>query len=157
MLAFAVAYHLTVSGLSGTLKEHLPKSGDVSGTIAYYKGKLRGEKAPPSEKYLPSERITYVVWAVLIGAVAVTGCIKVAAHICDLPAGLMGATTFLHNLAALGILIVLVLHIIAGAVVPWSWPLVRSMVTGYISEDYTREVFGKWYEEIKKSREEKEV
>ncbi len=145
---FGIFYYLANAWIEGTIKEHLPQAGDFQDAIAHYKSILGVGKAPKEGKYLASEKLAYLGWAVVVGAIIITGAIKVSAHVWDLPAPLMGAITWLHDLSALGVAALLVAHVVAAAVVPWSWPLLKSMVTGYIPEEYVRKHHAKWYEQL---------
>ncbi|MDI6871115.1 MAG: cytochrome b/b6 domain-containing protein [Bacillota bacterium] len=153
---FSVFYHLTEAWLSGRIGEHLPEPGDFKAAIAHYAAKLSGRKEPPEGKYLASERLSYVGWIVGVGMMVVTGAIKVSAHVWSLPSAFMGGVTFLHDLFALLMLVMLLVHVVASSVVPWSWPLFRSMLTGYVPEEYVQKHHAKWYAELKEGRRGKE-
>jgi formate dehydrogenase subunit gamma len=60
----------------------------------------------------------------------------------------MGATTLTHDVVAIGLGLFLVAHAIAGAIVPWSWPLLRSMFTGYVTTDYAKHHHKTWYADL---------
>lgn len=145
---FGISAHLTEMYVTSKFKEHMPESRDVGDTVAHYTSKLGGGKKPREGKYLASEKVSYPVWMITIGLVVLTGFIKVVAHIWNIPAGVMEITTFAHDLFALGIIVTLIVHIVMGAIVPWSWPLLRSMLTGFVSEDYVKHNHEKWYEEL---------
>ena len=89
------------------------------------------------------------MWIVLVGGVALTGGIKVAAHLWSLSPALMGSMTLVHDVCALGVLLLLVIHVVLGALAPWSWPLLGSMVSGYMSEEYVRKEHVLWYKELR--------
>ena len=44
--------------------------------------------------------------------------------------------------------VLVVIHIILAAVVPWAWPLFRSMIDGYISVDFVKSHHKGWYKEL---------
>ncbi len=154
---FGVAYYLTNVWLAGSMKEHMPRPGDFEEALASYRAKFGRGMTPREGKYQASERLAHLGWVVLIGAIILTGSVKVADHLWDLPGWLMGVTTFFHDLVALGILAFLAAHVVAAAVVPWSWQLLKSMLTGYISEAYVRKNHARWYEEIQKGGERQET
>ncbi|MBO8126890.1 MAG: cytochrome b/b6 domain-containing protein [Firmicutes bacterium] len=145
---FSISLHLTDMYVTGKIKEHLPEPGDFQDAIAHYVSKLGIGRKPKEGKYLASEKLSYPMWIVSVGLVLITGFIKVAAHRWSIPGGVMGAVTWLHDLGALLVGINLVVHIIMSSVMPWSWPLLRSMLTGYVSEEYVRKHHAKWYEEL---------
>jgi formate dehydrogenase subunit gamma len=150
MFLFGIAYYLTDDLLTGGIKEHWPEPGDFRAAVADYMAKFGGGRAPEEGKYLASEKLSYPLWVLVVGGVIVTGAVKVAAHVWSLPGALMGPVTFLHDLAAFGVMASLVIHIVAAAVLPWSWPLLGAMLTGYVSEDYARKNHSKWFREVKK-------
>jgi cytochrome b subunit of formate dehydrogenase len=61
----------------------------------------------------------------------------------------MGAATFIHDVSALAMTALLIFHVLLGALVPWSWQLLRSMFTGYVSEGYVEKHHPLWHEELK--------
>lgn len=148
MFLFSLAYYLTEAGLNGTLQEHWPEPGDFKAAVLHYTAKLGVGKAPEEGKYLASERLAYVGWVVGVAGIVVTGAVKVAAHVWSLPGAFMGAVTFLHDLSALAMLLMLAAHVVASSLAPWSWQLLRSMVTGYVSVEYARRAHPKWYAEV---------
>ena len=151
IFAFGLLYYISDLIIEGGFKDLLPEPGDVKNTLSYYSAKLKGMEAPPQGKYLASEKLAYPVWIVLTGGITITGGIKLAAHLWSLPGALMGAMSFIHDVCAFAILVLMAIHVVLGAIVPWSWPLLRSMVTGYVSEEYVRKYHGRWYKEIQKA------
>jgi cytochrome b subunit of formate dehydrogenase len=147
VFTFGVCHYVTDVILVGGVKELLPKASDVKDSITQYTSKLGMAEAPRSGKYFPTQRITYPLWVLSVLVISLTGLFKVAAHAWNLPSGFMGAMTWIHDLTALLMTLLLVFHVVAGAVVPWSWPLLRSMLTGYVSEDYARKDHPGWVEE----------
>ncbi|MFC2026829.1 cytochrome b/b6 domain-containing protein [Chloroflexota bacterium] len=145
---FGISAHLTEMYVTSKFKEHMPESRDVGDAVAHYASKLGGGKKPREGKYLASEKISYPVWMVIIGLVALTGFIKVVAHIWNIPAGVMGVSTFIHDLAALAIVALLIVHLVLGVLAPWSWYLLRSLLTGFVSEGDVKKYHPKWYDEL---------
>jgi len=147
VFTFGVCHYVTDIILVGGVKELLPRASDFKESVTQYTAKLGMAKPPRSGKYFPTQRITYPLWALSVLVISLTGLFKVAAHAWNLSSGLMGAMTWIHDLTALLMTLLLVFHVLAGAVVPWSWPLLRSMLTGYVSEDYARKNHPGWVEE----------
>lgn len=145
---FSVSMHITDVLVGGKLKEHMPESHDMQDAVAHYAAKLGIGAAKKEGKFLASERLSYPMWVVSVGLVILTGLVKVSAHIWTIPAGLMGFTTLFHDVAALLVLLNLLAHVTLSSIVPWSWPLIKSMLTGYVSLDYARHHHALWYEEI---------
>jgi formate dehydrogenase subunit gamma len=145
---FGISAHVTDMYVTSRFKEHMPESSDVGDAVAHYTSMLGIGTKPSEGKYPASEKVSYPLWLVFIGLAVITGAIKACAHVWDIPSGVMGVTTFIHDIAALAIIALLIVHVILGAIVPWSWQLLRSMITGYASEGYIKKTHPKWYEEI---------
>ena len=150
IFGFGAAYYAANSVLSGRWREHLPHEigPSVKSVFAHYKAVFSRTELPPEGKYFASEHLTYPIAIVGSLLVLITGLLKVAAHSFDIPAGLMGAATITHDVVAIVLGFFLVTHAIAGAIVPWSWPLLRSMFTGYVTTDYAKHHHKTWYADL---------
>jgi cytochrome b subunit of formate dehydrogenase len=147
---FGVSYYLGNAWVNGGVREHLPEPGDLRAALADYLAKFGVGKAPAEGKYLASERLSYVGWIVGVAGIILSGALKVAAHVWSLPGPFMGAVSWLHDVFALLMLAMLAAHVVASSVVPWSWPLLKSMLTGYISEEYVRAHHGRWHAQLRR-------
>lgn len=145
---FALAYIISDFHIKGTVREHLPSSGDLKDSVTYYTSKITGAAPPDQAKFLASEKLTFPLWIILFLGIALTGCVKLANHFWAVPASIMPVVTWSHDLFAFALLVLVVAHIILGALVPWSWPLLRSMVTGYMDRDYVRTQHSRWHEQL---------
>lgn len=152
VFVFSLFYAISNTVITGGLKDLLPEANDLKAAISDYRSKFGKGSHPGHGKYLASEKLAYPLWVILVGGITITGGVKVAAHVWLLPSALMGTMTFIHDGCAAGLLVLLAVHIILGAVVPWSWPLFGSMVTGYISEAYVRKKHRHWYEALQKPK-----
>ncbi len=152
IFVFGLFYGISDLVISGALKDFLPKANDIKSTFSYYGSKLGMGQPPKQGKYLASEKLSFPLWVLLVAGITVTGGIKAAAHLWSLPSEFMAAMTYVHGVCALGLLAMLALHVVLGAIVPWSWPLMQSMLTGYVAEEYVREKHSLWYEEIEESK-----
>jgi len=150
LFVFATVYYAANTYFSGRLREHLPANvGEAfQGVIAHYRAVLGGGKFPREGKYFASEHLTYPLAVGASAVVLVTGLVKVLAHSANLPSGLMLVVRYGHDVAAILLGVFLVAHAIAGALVPWSWPLLGSMFTGYVSADYAKHHHQAWYEDL---------
>ena len=148
---FGISFYITKNYFTGELKHMLPKKGDLKGMIGHYIHMLfkKGE-APKEEKFLHAERLVFPMWIIGLSGIFLTGIVKILAHTWSLPAGLMGVMTFLHGVSAIFLAFMLVAHVFAAAIIPPSWPLLRSMITGKVTEKYVKHHHEKWYEEIQK-------
>lgn len=127
--------------------EHLPTKNAFKFTVQHY-GHLLGVKKyemPPEDKYFESEKMAYLLALVTTITVIVTGLFKAAAHVLDLPGGLMGVVTPIHDIATVGLLAFFLAHVFFVAILPNSWPVLRSMFTGYITKEQAQKEHAGWY------------
>ncbi len=132
------------------LREHLPTRDAFEYTKRHY-GLLLGFKKftmPPERKYFESEKMAYLLAAAGTVVIIVTGLLKVAAHAMDVPESLMGIGTLAHDIAAVLLFLFILPHIFFAAVLPSSWPILRSMFSGYVPLDYARHEHAGWLAEI---------
>lgn len=131
-------------------REHLPTSNAIDYTKRHY-GLLLGFKKltfPPEAKYFESEKMAYLLALASTVVIILTGLVKVAAHALDMPAGLMGLITPLHDIATVAMLAFFLAHVFFAAVLPMSWPVLRSMFTGYVSLEHAKHEHAGWLEEL---------
>lgn len=128
------------------LREHLPTKDFWEYTKRHY-GLLLGFKRftmPPERKYFESEKMAYLLAAAATFTIIVSGLLKVAAHAIDIPAWVMAVATPAHDGATALMLLFIFPHIFFAAVLPASWPILRSMITGYVSLDYAEHEHAGW-------------
>jgi formate dehydrogenase subunit gamma len=132
-------------------REHLPHRHALSSILNHYGSLLRikGCKMPEEEKYFESERVAFLMALAAAGLVGLSGLVKVAAHLIDLPEALMGITTWVHDLSAALMLLFLLAHVFFGAVLPMAWKAFPSMITGYIKLEDAKEEYSAWTKELK--------
>jgi cytochrome b subunit of formate dehydrogenase len=150
IFVFGLFYYMSGLIIEGNFKELLPGAKDIKDAIFYYTSKLGIGEEPKQGKFLASEKLAYPIWIILVLGISITGGVKVAAHLWSFPGSLMCWMTFMHDIFALGILLLLLVHILLGALVPWSWPLLVSMMSGYVSEEYAKKKHALWYEELRR-------
>ena len=154
LFLFGVFYYGANAVLSPKrLREHLPTKDAVEYTKRHY-GLLLGFKKftmPPERKYFESEKMAYLMAAVGVITIIVTGLLKVSAHSFDVPAGLMAVATPAHDVATLVMAAFLLPHIFFAAVLPSSWPILRSMFTGHVSLEYAKHEHAGWLAELEQA------
>ncbi|MHB8804414.1 MAG: cytochrome b/b6 domain-containing protein [Coriobacteriia bacterium] len=131
-------------------REHLPTKDAIEYTKRHY-GLLLGMKKftmPPEKKYFESEKMAYILALASTSVIIVTGLLKVAAHAMNVPAGLMAVVTPLHDIATVAMLAFFLAHVFFAAVLPMSWPVLRSMFTGYVSLEHAKKEHAGWLEEL---------
>lgn len=133
--------------------EHLPTTNAIPYTVRHY-GLLLGFKKytmPPEEKYFESERMAFILAIVATGLVVVTGFVKVAAHAWNVPGAIVGAATITHDISTILMLAFFLAHIFFAAVLPMSWPVLRSMFTGTVSLEHAKAEHAGWLANIRKA------
>ncbi len=131
-------------------REHLPTKDAIDYTKRHY-GLLLGFKKftmPPERKYFESEKMAYILALASTIVIIVTGFFKVAAHSLDIPSSLMAFMTPAHDIATVAMLAFFVAHVFFAAVLPMSWPVLRSMFTGYVDLEYAKHEHAGWMAEI---------
>lgn len=151
MFLFGTFYYGANTVLSwNRFKEHLPTANAMQFTIQHY-GRLLGNKTyemPPEDKYFESEKMAYLLAVAATVTIIVTGLIKVAAHVVGMPGWVMGPTTLLHDVATLGMLAFFLAHVLFAAILPMGWPMLRSMLTGYVTVEHAKAEHAGWYERL---------
>ncbi|MEI3230754.1 MAG: cytochrome b/b6 domain-containing protein [Gordonibacter pamelaeae] len=135
-------------------REHLPTKHALSYTLNHY-GSLLGFKSctyPKEAKYFESERMAFILALVATAAVLISGLLKVLAHVLSLPEGFLNVVTWTHDCSAALMLLFLAAHVFFGAVLPFSWPNLRSMFTGYVALEHAEREHPAWVESIKEVR-----
>lgn len=132
------------------VSEHLPDKNLIRYSIAHY-GTLLGLRKgelPPEGKYFESERAAYIIAVVGVISVVVSGIAKGLAYVLVLPGAFMGAMTLVHNISAAVLLLFFVAHVFFAAIAPGTFPLLKSMITGYIPVEHVKKEHGGWHEEL---------
>jgi len=130
-------------------REHLPTGNALKYTVQHY-GRLLGNKKyamPPEDKYFESERMAYLLALAATLIIIVTGLLKAAAHVVSIPGAVMGSATLLHDIAALGMLVFFLAHVVV-VLLPMSWPMLRSMFTGYVSVEHAKAEHAGWLKRL---------
>ncbi|PKQ20767.1 MAG: formate dehydrogenase [Actinobacteria bacterium HGW-Actinobacteria-6] len=131
-------------------REHLPTKNAIEYTKRHY-GLLLGMKKftmPPEKKYFESEKMAYILALVSTSVIILTGLLKVAAHAMNVPAWLMAVVTPAHDIATVAMLAFFLAHVFFAAVLPMSWPVLKSMFTGYVSLEHAKKEHAGWLEEL---------
>ncbi|GAQ95485.1 formate dehydrogenase, gamma subunit [Thermodesulfovibrio aggregans] len=146
----AVVFHIFYHGLRKDFAL-LPKKGDLSQSIKVLAAMIGIGKEPPSDKYLPEQRIAYVGIGLVILILTVTGIIKVLKNLewLILSPEIESINTLIHTLTGFLFMIALIIHVGTVVLFKSNWPLLKSMFTGWIDEDYVKHRHSIWYEKIK--------
>lgn len=146
-----VVFHIFYHGLR---KDYglLPKKGDISKGIKVLLAMIGIGKEPPSEKYLPEQRIAYVGIGFVIILLLITGIIKILKNLewILLSPEVESINTIIHTLSGFLFLLAFIVHVGTVLIFPSNWPLLKSMFTGYVDEEYAKHRHALWYNKIKR-------
>lgn len=143
---------LEYTGLFGpegaALRIRWPKA--IRQPIARYARALLGYRPHEHGKYLATEQtLSYPPWAILIGLITVTGLIKVLRYIYEIPSNIVATATTIHDLTAVAIGVMLVIHLLPLLLVPANWPLLLSMFRTTVPRKYVEERHPIWYKALR--------
>jgi cytochrome b subunit of formate dehydrogenase len=128
---------------------HIPWPSGIRKPIARYIKALLGYKQSRTGKYLATEQtVSYPPWAILIGIIVVTGLIKMMRYVYPIPNTLVASVTAIHDLAAIAIGLMLVIHLLPLLLVPANWPLLLSMFRTTVPLEYVKKRHPAWYHEL---------
>ncbi|MGB9710795.1 MAG: formate dehydrogenase subunit gamma [Thermodesulfovibrio sp.] len=145
-----VIFHIFYHGLRKDFAL-LPKKGDLSQSIKVLAAMIGIGKEPPSDKYLPEQRIAYVGIGVIILILTVTGIIKILKNLqwVVLSPTVESINTLIHTLTGFLFMIAFIVHVGTVLLFKSNWPLLKSIFTGWVDEDYVKHRHSIWYEKIK--------
>ncbi len=141
--------YLGVYGESGVLSLRLPRSwqGPLAATLA----DIGIKPAKREGKFLAVEKVfSFTPLAILALVVVATGLLKSAHYFFTVPQPVLYWTTWLHDAAAWGTLVVVGLHLAAIFLVPRNWGGIRSMIFGRIPFRAVEHEFPAWAEELRR-------
>ena len=151
VLMGAVMYHLVYHGLRREFAI-LPKKGDVKHSIHVIWAMIRGHREPPSEKYLPEQRLAYAFLAFAIALTVVTGLIKVYTNVpgWNVSDSLHFWSAQLHNLGFFLVILGIIGHLSAFLFKP-NRKLLGGMWHGQVCAHYTINRHAYWHEGVRKA------
>lgn len=147
---FGGFYFLTGYLISNKLSTLIPNSKDIwQGTIGKY---ILRKKWSSENKYLSSQKSSFLLFSILGLGQLVTGGIKVAAHVWSLSPSLMSISTVFHDIFTLLFILLLVEHILFVLIIKKHRTLLASWFSGTVDEEYAREEHPIWYDELQKQQ-----
>jgi formate dehydrogenase gamma subunit len=149
VLMFALSFHLVYHGLLRRAFGFMPRRGDLRESAQIVRAMVTGGAEPPSAKYLAEQRLAYAAIGGTLLVIVLTGLVKVAKNLpgVGLPEVAITASTLLHNVAAIVLLLLIVAHL-AAFLVPANRKLVGAMFHGTVDRDYVEHRHQLWYREL---------
>lgn len=149
-LVFFAFYHVVYHVL---MKEFdiFPKKGDFVKSYQVIKAMITGGEEPPSEKYLPEQRLAYVAIALTIALLIITGLIKSYKNILgkDISNELYFWAAQLHNLGMVLIILLIIVHL-AAFIPKANRILLSGMFSGKVDAEYAKHRHSLWKFKIDK-------
>ncbi|CAM2977850.1 cytochrome b/b6 domain-containing protein [Helicobacter burdigaliensis] len=160
IFAFALCFFVFFHILFHSLKKEFdifPKKGDFKKSILVIKAMIFKTKEPPSEKYLPEQRLAYFAISATLLLLIITGLIKTYKNLAGF--NLSKETIFwvaqLHNFGMFLIIFLIIFHLLAFAFKE-NRPLLKSMFSGKVDANYIAQRHSLWKaKEITKPKEAK--
>lgn len=100
------------------------------------------------DKYLSSQKVAFLGFALFGGVLLISGAVKVAAHIWPIDADYWAFFTVLHDLFSLLFIFLLIVHVLL-VIGLREWPALISWVTGKVAEERAEDDYPVWHEELK--------
>lgn len=145
---YHVAYHFFRKEFDA-----LPKRGDLKDSWILIKAMLTGKEEPPSEKYLPEQRLGYAFIAFWIGVMIITGIIKSIKNVegIELNNSLVFWTAHIHNLGFFMLIIGVVGHL-GAFIFKANRQLLPGMFSGKVNACYIKNRHCYWEEGVKEAK-----
>lgn len=146
---FTVLFHIFYHSLRRDFGL-IPRRGDFVASIKMILASFGLMKEPPSDKWLPEQRYAYLGWAFAISAVLITGILKVLKNLewVIFPPETEALLNLLHTIFGGFFILVFFVHIFFAVAIKANWPLLKSLITGYVDEEYVKHRHGIWYEKL---------
>lgn len=148
VLVFISFYYLVY--LLGTRRfDILPRRGDVKESIRIFASMVGLAEEPQNSKYLAEQRLAFMVTAVSVLMLIITGLIKVYKNLpgVDASVSLVFWSAMIHNLFTVILIFSIVMHLLA-FLIKDNRPLVPSMFTGKIDLAYAERRHRLWSDEL---------
>lgn len=131
---FHVVYHLRRRELAA-----VPRKGDVKESVHIIKAMIKGKGEPPHGKFLAEQRLAYLAIALTTVGLILTGLVKVYKNLGNitLHPTLLQVITLTHTLLGMLFMLLLVAHL-GAFLIKANWPLLPSMITGYVKRSYAK-------------------
>lgn len=144
VFTFLCIFHLAVHALEGDF-DIVPKKGDLGKSVEIVKALISGQPEPPSEKYLPEQRLAWAAFVSVFALVIVTGLLKSLKNLAgvDFPDPVLFWLAQLHNLAMVLTILLFIGHM-AAFLFKANRFLLPAMFSGHVDADYARHRHSLW-------------
>ncbi len=148
ILIFVSFYYVTYL-LTSKNMDILPRRGDFKESIQIFASMVGLAKEPENDKYLAEQRLAFSVTALSVLILIVTGALKVWKNLPGVyfSPGTVFWLAQIHNLFTVILFFSIIVHLLA-FLIKANRPLVPSMFTGKIDQDYVRHRHRKWWEKL---------
>ena len=152
IFTFLCVFHVTIHALDAQF-DIVPKKGDLVKSVAIIKALLTGQEEPPSEKYLPEQRLAWAGVAVVFALVIVTGLLKAGKNLAgiDLPDPALFWLAQLHNLGMFLTIVLFIGHM-AAFIFKANRELIPAMFNGRVKARYVLHRHSLWIEGVEKAK-----
>ena len=144
VFVFLCILHLIVHALEGDF-DIVPQRGDLKKSMLIVKAMLTGGEEPPSEKYLPEQRLAWAAFVAVFALVITTGLLKTWKNLagCDLPDPALFWLAQLHNLGMVLTILLFIGHMAAFLFKP-NRKLLPAMFSGRVDAEYAADRHPLW-------------
>lgn len=147
-LIFISVYYVTYLLYSKNW-EIIPRRGDFKESIQIFASMVGLAEEPDNDKYLAEQRLAFSVTALSIGALIITGLLKIYKNIAGV--NFSESSIFwlaqIHNLFTVILLFSIIVHLLA-FLIKDNRPLVASMFTGWIDREYVIHRHNRWWRKL---------
>ena len=144
IFTFLCVFHIAVHAMEGSF-DIVPKKGDFTKSIQIIKALLTGQEEPPSEKYLPEQRLAWAAFVAVFALVIVTGLLKTLKNLPGIEFADPAVFWFaqLHNLGMVLTIILFFGHM-AAFIFKANRFLIPAMFSGYVDAQYAKHRHSLW-------------
>lgn len=151
LFTLACFWHITYHALRGEF-DIVPRQGDWKASVVVIRAMISGKEEPPSDKYLPEQRLAWAGFAVAFTLIIVSGLVKTLKNIYgfDISNELYFACAMIHN-AGLFLSIILVFGHLSAFIMKANRFLLPGMFSGRVDAEYVLHRHGLWLEGVEKA------
>lgn len=152
VFCFFCIFHLVIHTLEGNF-DIVPKKGDLKKSWKIIKALLTGQDEPPSEKYLPEQRLAWAAFVATFSIVIITGLLKTVKNLAglDLPDPWLFWLAQFHNLGMVLTIFLFIGHM-AAFIFKANRQLIPAIFTGKVDAHYVMHRHSLWTDGVNAAR-----